>query len=62
MGRADDFLERAAAADELAAKCIAGSDQQRQFKEIADQWRDRARQARTLDHSDDPRKGIEDSL
>ena len=45
MGEADDYLSRAEAADKLVAMCAPGSDQQRQFREIAEKWRALARQA-----------------
>jgi hypothetical protein len=54
MGKADDFLDQAAA-EQLAAKCIPGSDQRRQFLEIAEQWRALARQ------TEDPRADAGDS-
>ena len=45
MTQADDYLNQAKSADEYAARCVSGSDQQRQFREIAKQWRILAREA-----------------
>jgi hypothetical protein len=43
MACADDNTARAAEAEALAARCVSGSAEQRQFLDIAEQWRARER-------------------
>jgi hypothetical protein len=36
---ADEYLKRAAEADERAKRCVDGSIQQREFRLLAEKWR-----------------------
>ncbi len=51
MTRADDYRERAAAADKIAAQ-VFFSDVEEQFRQIADGWRSLAVQAEQLSRRD----------
>ena len=36
---ADEYLKRAAEAEERAMRCVDGSIQQREFRQLAEKWR-----------------------